>query len=71
MENNREFFEVCFGADRAGLYYLHEHPTHFGQIAYITLTARKGFITSAAMSEIFSVVEAASGMGTDGCFEPN
>lgn len=65
MENNREFFEVCFGADRTGLYYT-TVSTRLGadEIAYITLDcAAKGFITSAAMSEIASqVVEAASGV---------
>ncbi len=58
MENSREFFEVCFGADRAGLYYT-TVSTRLGvdEIAYITRDcAAKGFIVSEALSEIASQV---------------
>ena len=74
MENSREFFEVCFGADRAGLYYT-TVSTRLGvdEIAYITRDcAAKGSIVSEALSQIASNVSKPSPeSNTYGCFEPN
>jgi len=54
MENNREFFEVCFGADRAGLYYTTVSTRLTAdEIAYIVGDCgARLLITSAVLGEL-------------------
>jgi long-chain acyl-CoA synthetase len=58
MENNREFFEVCFGADRAGLYYTTVSTRLMAhEIAYIIGDCgARLLITSSAFAERASLL---------------
>lgn len=62
MENNRQFFELCFGADRTGLYYTTVSTRlTVGEITYIVQDCgAKALIVSAALGALAAQVAVAS-----------